>query len=102
MMQECDEKARGWKEAGEYQLAEDAWAVAVDCAKTFLELQPGDREGRGRLAMLHFRLADARPDSYVVYDLEQALKLWEGLAREFPHQEGYAQNARAVRRILED
>lgn len=102
LMQECDEKARGWKEAGEYQLAEDAWAVAVDCAKTFLELQPGDREGRGRLAMLHFRLADARPDSYVVYDLEQALKLWEGLAQEFPHQEGYAQNARAVRRILED
>lgn len=102
LMQDCDQQAQTWKEEGKYQLAQEAWKVAVDCAQAFLDLHPGDRDGRNRMAFLLYALGEVDPDEYVLPPLRQAMQVWEELAREFPETATYAHNAQVVREILED
>lgn len=97
------QQALDWrKEEGKYQLAQEAWKVAVDCAQAFLDLHPGDRDGRNRMAFLLYALGEVDPDAYVLPPLRQAMQVWEELAREFPETATYAHNAQVVREILED
>lgn len=101
VMQIYIERAQDLTGEEEYDLAVDVYEGAIRCAEAFLELFPGNREGRHRLALLHWRCANIWPDGYLPYYLKKARKLWEELAQEFPDDTEYAHNTDVIRKILD-
>ena len=63
---------------------------------------PDDRDGRNRLALLNYAYGDVLPDGYYAYYLEQALRLWEHLAQEYPEDAEYAHNIQILKNILKE
>lgn len=100
LVQDLSDQAETFREGKEREAAESAYELAIDYAELFVQENPGDLHRRDQLARMHYNMARLAPDGYYSYYLEQALALWEELARMEPENTRYVQNAKAVREIL--
>ena len=96
------DQGKHFKEEEDYEYAEKAFESAIHYGEVFLELFPDDRDGRNRLALLNYAYGDVLPDGYYAYYLEQALRLWEHLAQEYPEDAEYAHNIQILKNILKE